>query len=248
VSPVAARKPEQELEHRLSSHRQLDRLLQRGSAEGVRMFVVEVSNFLTDLGAKSGVPPDQAPVLIGAVVQDAFLSLLCYRRGQRTVAVRLLMAKWRAYLGQPVRSRDLMLPSCRPTPHDEMLLRVFAATVTGVLVEQAKSARGQAVLARLMGGLGLSYDEAGNILGVSGETIRRWAHGKIAVPAPQQAKLDSADAALTRLLAMFRPERLPEAIRRPADLFSGERALDWIRRGRIADVADRYEMALSYQA
>jgi len=54
--------------------------------------------------------------------------------------------------------------------------------------------------------------------------------------------------ALTRLLALFRPERLPEVIQRPADLFDGERALDWIRRGRAAEVADRYEMALSYQA
>jgi transcriptional regulator with XRE-family HTH domain len=242
------RNPEQELERRLSTHRRLGRLLQLGSIEGVRMFIVEVSSFLTDLGAKSGVPPERAPVIIGAVVQDAFLSLLCYRRGQRTVAVRLLMARWRAYLGQPVRARDVLLPSCRPTAQDDRLLRVFAATVSGVLVEQARGARGQAVLARLMGGLGLSYDEAGNILGVSGETIRRWAHGKIAVPAPQQAKLDSADAAFTRLAALFRPERLPEAIRRPADLFDGERALDWIRRGRIADVVDRYEMALSYQA
>jgi hypothetical protein len=30
-------------------------------------------------------------------------------------------------------------------------------------------------------------------------------------------------------------------------LFDGERALDWILRGRIGDAAGRYEIALSYQ-
>ncbi len=245
---VAVRKAEQALAHRLASHRQLVPLLALGSAEGVRTFVVEVSNFFTDLGTKAGVPPDQAPVITGAVVYDAFPSLLCYRRGHRHVASRLLIARWRAYLGQPVSPQDLSVSHCRPTSEDDILLRVFAATVSGLLVEQAKTSRGRIILARLTGALGLSHDDLGHMLGVSGETIRRWAHGKIAVPEQQLAKLDSADAALTRLQALFRPERLPEAIRRPAELFNGERAIDWIQRGRIAEVADRYEMAVSYQA
>lgn len=245
---VAVRKAEQALEHRLASHRQLVRLLALGSAQGVRTFVVEISNFFIDLGTKAGLPPDQAPVVTGAVLYDAFPALLCYRRGHRQLASRLLIARWRAYLGQPVSPQDLFVSHCRPTSEDDILLRVFAATVSGLLVEQAKTSRGRAILARLTGAMGLSYDELGHILGVSGETVRRWAHGKIAVPEQQLAKLDSADAALTRLQALFRPERLPEVIRRPAELFSGERAIDWIQRGRIAEVADRYEMALSYQA
>jgi hypothetical protein len=53
--------------------------------------------------------------------------------------------------------------------------------------------------------------------------------------------------ALDRLLALFQPARLPLAIRRPAELFDGERALDWILRGRIGEAAGRYEIALSYQ-
>lgn len=248
VTQVAVRKAEQALEHRLAGHGQLVRLLALGSAEGVRTFVVEVSNFFTGLGTKAGVPPDQALIITGAVVYDAFPSLLCYRRGHRQAASRLLIARWRAYLGQRVSPRDLVASSCRPTSEDDVLLRVFAATVSGMLVEQAKVSRGRAILARLAGALGLSQDEMGHILGVSGETIRRWGHGKIAVPEQQLAKLDSADAALTRLQALFRPERLPEVIRRPAELFTGERAIDWIQRGRIAEVADRYEMALSYQA
>jgi transcriptional regulator with XRE-family HTH domain len=248
VPRVAVRKAEQALEHRLASHRKLVPLLALGSAEGVRAFVVEVSNFFTDLGVKAGLPPEQAPVITGAVVYDAFPSLLCYRRGERHVASRLLIARWRAYLGQSVSPRDLRVSRCRPTSEDDILLRVFVATVSGLLVEQAKTARGRAILARLGGALGLSHDDLGQMLGVSGETVRRWAHGKITVPEQQLAKLDSTDAALTRLQALFRPERLPEAVRRPAELFHGERAIDWIQRGRIAEVADRYEMALSYQA
>ena len=245
---VAVRKAEQDLEHRLSSHRQLGQLLQLGSVEGVRTFVIEVNKFFIALSLKAGLPADQAPVITGAVVHDAFASLVCYRRGHRHDASRLLLAKWRAYLGQPVRARDLLIAHCRPTSDDDGLLRVFAATVSGLLVEQAKTARGQAILARLAGALGLSHDDLGHLLGVSGETIRRWAHGKISIPEKQLAKLDSADAAVTRLSALFRSERLPEVIRRPAELFGGERAIDWIQRGRIAEVTDRYELALSYQA
>jgi len=248
VPHVTLRKAEQALEHRLASHRQLVQLLALGSAEGVRTFVVEVSNFFADLGAKEGLAPDQAPVITGAVVYDAFPSLLCYRRGRPHVASRLLLARWRAYLGHPVSPQHLFASHCRPTAEDDILLRVFAATVSGLLAEQAKRSRGRAILAHLTGALGLSYDELGQALGVSGETVRRWAHGKIAVPEQQLAKLDSAEAALTRLQALFRPDRLPEVIRRPAELFNGERAIAWIQRGRIAEVADRYEMALSYQA
>jgi len=49
------------------------------------------------------------------------------------------------------------------------------------------------------------------------------------------------------MLEIFRPERLFQVVRRKADLFDGESALEWILRGRVAEVADRYELALSYQ-
>ena len=61
-------------------------------------------------------------------------------------------------------------------------------------------------------------------------------------------KLQAASAALSRLPAIFPPERLPQVIRREAELFDGKPAVDWIVRGRIADVAERYESALAYQA
>jgi hypothetical protein len=86
------------------------------------------------------------------------------------------------------------------------------------------------------------------MLGVSGETVRRWKAGATGIPLSHAAELTAAESALNRLMRMFRPARLPLAIRRNADLFGGKRALDWILDGRIAEVADRYEAALAYQA
>ena len=83
---------------------------------------------------------------------------------------------------------------------------------------------------------------------VSGETIRRWERGQVRIPLARQAELVSAEAALARLETLFLPERLAQVIRRPAGLFQQERALDLILRGLIADVAQRYEIALTYQA
>jgi len=103
-------------------------------------------------------------------------------------------------------------------------------------------------LRSLMTRLELSQDDLGRILGVSGETIRRWERGATGIPAERRAAIIATEAGLQRLQDLFRPERLPTVIRRPAELFDGETALDWILRGRIAEVADRYETVLVYQA
>jgi transcriptional regulator with XRE-family HTH domain len=107
--------------------------------------------------------------------------------------------------------------------------------------------RGRASLRRLAVHLELSQNELGRMLGVSGETVRRWEAGAIRVPTERLAQLTQADAELRRLQVLLRPETLPQVIRRPADLFGGERALDWILRGKIHDVATSYELALRYQ-
>jgi len=90
-------------------------------------------------------------------------------------------------------------------------------------------------------------DHLARMFEVAADTVRLWERGHGEVPAARRAELLLADKALDRLLELFRPERLPQVIRRKADLFDKEQALDWILRGRIADVADRYDAALSYQ-
>ncbi len=244
---IAVRKAEQDLKMRLSGHKDIVPLLQSGSLEGVRVFVLEVNSFFSDLSKRAGLPPRKVPVITSAVVHDAFPSLLCYLRGYPDIASRFLLARWRAYLGESPISVKLDM-RCVPGPEDGGLLSVFSAVVSGLLVAQAQGFRGQAILARLMESLRLSYDQLGRMLDVSGETARRWSQGVITVPEAQLAKLDAADAALTRLLSIFRPDRLPEVVRRPAELFDGQIALEWILTGRIRDVADRYDLLTRYQA
>jgi len=79
-------------------------------------------------------------------------------------------------------------------------------------------------------------------------TLDSWESGRTTIPKESLAQLQAASAALSRLPAIFPPERLPQVIRREAELFDGKPAVDWIVRGRIADVAERYESALAYQA
>ena len=130
---------------------------------------------------------------------------------------------------------------------DDRLLSQVYDTASRLLLARRHDLEARLALDRLMLRLSLSQDEAARMLGVSGETVRRWQRGAVKIPMPRAAQLLSMGEALDRLLALFQPERLPLAIRRPAELFDGERALDWILRGRIADAAGRYEIALSYQ-
>lgn len=127
-------------------------------------------------------------------------------------------------------------------------LVLFNAAVSDRLRSSKRGAEGRRILHRLMRLLDLSRDETGRMFGVTGETVRRWEHSMVEIPAHQMAALTAADAALEGLIELFLPDRLPLVIRRPAELFDGERALDWILRGRIADVAERYDHLLMYQA
>ena len=130
---------------------------------------------------------------------------------------------------------------------DDRLLSQVYDTASRLLLARRHDLEARLTLDRLMLRLGLSQDEAARMLGVSGETVRRWQRGAVKIPMPRAVQILSMAEALDRLLALFQPARLPLAIRRPAELFDGERALDWILRGRIADAAGRYEIALSYQ-
>jgi cell wall assembly regulator SMI1 len=97
-------------------------------------------------------------------------------------------------------------------------------------------------------GDGITPDELGKMLGVSSKRIDEWNRGQSAIPPAQLAMLHNAAVALDLLEQTFESERLPKVIRRSAALFDGERALDWILRGRIQDVAERYDRVLMYQA
>lgn len=124
----------------------------------------------------------------------------------------------------------------------------YHLAVATVLSQRQSADEGQHTLQSLMACLDLSYDNLGRMFDVSGETVRRWEKGTHPIPSERKAEITLAGAALERLLKMFRLERLPETLRRPAQLFDGKTALSWILQGRIAEVADRYEVLLRYQA
>jgi DNA-binding transcriptional regulator YiaG len=125
---------------------------------------------------------------------------------------------------------------------------MYNLAVYKVVTEQVTTAEGQQILRSMMASLNLSFDELGRIFRVSGETIRRWENGTNGIPDDRNAEITLTQGPLNKLLEIIRPAKLPQAIRRKVPLFEGESALDWILRGRIADVANRYETALRYQA
>lgn len=135
-----------------------------------------------------------------------------------------------------------------PGGHGESeLLVLFHQAVEQVVAPELGAEQGRAALRSLMTRLELGQDDLGRMFGVSGETIRRWERGSAGIPAERRATILAAESGLRRLQDLFRAERLPTVVRRPAELFDGETALAWILRGRIGDVADRYEKTLLYQ-
>lgn len=96
--------------------------------------------------------------------------------------------------------------------------------------------------------LGLTPVELGQLLGATESQVDAWKRGEGQAPATVADRLRLCTESLVDLQRLFLPERLPLVIRRPASLFDGDRALDWILQGRIRDVVDRYKRQLSYQA
>lgn len=188
------------------------------------------------------------------VVAESFRVLVAFSR-HRQIASRLLARRWCEISGV----EDFLVPleevgqglsaAIRDFSQDlREALSTYQLAVEERLREDTREASARTALRSLMSHLELSYSELGRMFDVSGETARRWEKGTHPVPAARAAEIGSAGAALDRLLAMFRPETLAQVIRREVDLFEGASALGWILAGRIGEVADRYELALSYQA
>jgi transcriptional regulator with XRE-family HTH domain len=226
----------------------------------VRDFVRLLDGCLADLARAAGLDDEQAALVRSAVLQASFPVLLYVRQGELRAAARFLLGTWERRAEAfgspplPVAAREAHEVREAAAPYLALeanqageLLSSFNAVLFEFLRGAGNQGRGRSALRRLMVHLGLSYDQLGRAFAVSGETVRRWERGSHPLPDERLADLVQADAALDRLLAIFRPERLAHGVRRKADLFAGESALDWILRGRIADAADRYESALVYQ-
>lgn len=202
-------------------------------------FMTMVGRHVRHLNLAFQVPPPQAEMVEAGVLQNSFPAFLLLQRREPGRASQWVVHTWQDYAVEAERL---------PEDPDKHAVLDYDRAVFEYLSAADRETEGRRILGRLMSRLGIGQDEAGRMFGVSGETIRRWERGQIRIPHARMAELVSFDAALVRLESLFLSERLPQVIRRRADLFENERALDLILRGRIAQVAERYETALAYQA
>jgi len=234
---VSPREAKEVIRRHLGPPKELRRRLDPPSFEGFQLALSRVERSVEELDRRKGMPVD--PILVAAVALCLVLEVLVpYLRGRTNEAARILAQRY----------STLRSVGSKPTTDREKLFRAYLQSAAAGAAEALQSQRGVGVLSRLASDLKLSFDDIGYMLKVSGETVRRWARGTISIPDDHLATLDLLRVALNRLETMFLPDRLPQVIRRQADLFAGERAVDWILRGRLQDVADRYEVLLRYQA
>jgi hypothetical protein len=133
-------------------------------------------------------------------------------------------------------------------PDSSEWLVLYSQAVEEVISRSVAEGQTRTALRSLMTHLAVGQDDLGRLFAVSGETVRRWERGRSRIPRERGAAILAVESALGRLLEVFRPERLPLVVRRKADLFDGETALEWILRGRIDEVVDRYDRTFAYQA
>jgi hypothetical protein len=202
-------------------------------------FMALIGRRVRELNQTFHVPGSQAEMVEAGVLRNSFPAFLLLRGKDADSASRWVVHTWQDY------TREL---NRLPAVGDRQTLLDYDQAVDEFLASDEQANTGRRILGRLMTGLSIGQDETGRMFGVSGETIRRWNRGKVRIPNARMAALVASEAALERLESLFLPDRLSQVIRRPAALFDGERALDLILRGRIADAAARYEAALAYQA
>jgi transcriptional regulator with XRE-family HTH domain len=255
-APLDAGRLFEELQARLGGRLALRALTASPNMADIRQLVSTLDDCLARVNEVAGLEGTMGTFVRHTALQACFPALRLLHRGDQEAALRFLLLEWAqasAALGLPYSLAGLpgepetALSALPPDETEHELLATFNTAVSALLRETEGQSRGRGAVRRLMTHLVLSFDQVGRALGVSGETVRRWERGSHEIPAERIADLLRTEAAVDRLLGVFRAERLAFVVRRPAELFSGESALDWIFRGRIGEVADRYEMALSYQ-
>ena len=237
--------------------RELARALARRDPNAFLPFARLLGDYVRELNHEAGVPEEVAAVLQASVVQSGFPVLLRVQAGDDTHATGVLRQIWagqmRALGMDPgdLGTGDVAEQTPRGPAGDPSSLSdsyaMFMWAVGNQQRDQHARTRGRATIERLMVRLDLSFDDVGRMLGVSGETVRRWERGTVNIPSGHLATLDLYDSALSRLEQLFEAERIASLVRRPAELFGGKRALDEILQGHLPDVAERYDAVLQYQ-
>lgn len=277
TAPATLHPLSQEIQSRLELARDLPARLERPNLPAVRESAAVFWECFHALSAHAHLGTTLARVIDFEALYRSFNALLAFRTGEAALTASALLEAWlsasqaelRALEGPESTRLDFATSLRREleAAHGDLAEGLSVAFKEGaafsqrsewlVLFHQATEQivtsllaadQGRTSLRSLMARLELSQDDLGRMFGVSGETIRRWERGQTTIPAERRSAILAAESGLRRLQDLLRPSRLPTTIRRNAELFDGESALDWILRGRIAEVADRYEEALLYQA
>ncbi len=217
----------------------------------LRPVVRAFSDIFVALNRSAGVPEPVASLLWANCLGGSVLVVPLLYRGEVDAAAQCILRVWQVVattLGgvRPWTAGALpVLPAAHhglaelATQDAVRFIPTFALAVSELAANLAARNDARDVRDQLRAHLALNDADMERALGACGELQSSpEAHAYVA----------SAGAALDRLLHLFKPESLAQVIRRPAELFDGKRALDWILEGRIAEVADRYDVALSYQA
>jgi transcriptional regulator with XRE-family HTH domain len=211
------------------------------------------------LNARFFVDPDASPLVREVVLQNAFLACVYSWLGRAEIGKASLVHAWidssslvglDTELFRSLRNHWVHAPAfnLNLTAQDAELLAIFNVAVAERFLAEGVAWRGRQIVRDLIVRLGLTKDEVAKMLRVPSETLDSWESGRTTIPMDTLSQLQAAGTALSKLLGIFQPERLPEVIRREADLFDGKPAVDWIVSGRITEVAERYERVLAYQA
>lgn len=123
----------------------------------------------------------------------------------------------------------------------------YLRALAGVLARNNDQSEARDELRALKMDLALNWDEVGQMLGTSGESVRRWEQGRTRIGADERARIGEASRGVRSLLRLIKAERLPDVLRRQSDLFGGETALGLVLRGKISAVAERYDRVLLWQ-
>jgi len=223
-----------------------------------REFLAAADDCVRKLNAFAFLDGEIASLIRCAVLQSCFPALVWCRRGNAAAGFDWISRMWelhasafgarRAVAGVWNPALHQLEKAALPVAGVDEEIAIYNAAISELLAQRGRDARIRQALRRLSTHLGMDLGEVARMLGVSHEIVRRWESAEVQVPDLQRAAIFGADAALGELLEIYRPERLPDVIRRPARLFEGHRALDWILAGRIQEVAERYRRNFLYQA
>lgn len=209
----------------------LDRILSQEAPISPDEGAIVVVRWIEAANKLAGLPPEGRAPFSWRVIVSSEPAVGYLMRGEVGQARDFLIRVYRAF-------HQILLAEIPHSTYDDALDRAFHAAYGPPMAE---------VIQEVRRGWELSYGDLARLFGVSDETARRWAQG-LSEPSPRALPvLRELHDASRRLARFFRPERIAEVLRRPAELFDGETALEWILRARIRDVADRYDMLLSYQ-